>query len=192
MQDVWARYPSGGVEGDYLTIDGVRYIWNKYYRIWEHAGTEISTYTRELMTFYGDVVVQNNLTVAGTIRCKGIRQPNCGLFKDMASLLAHYPCPEVGMWAVIGDTIPGQIWRCETPGAWTATDEMGGSDSVDLTEINEAIAAVDTDAVRAREMQESDYPIGGARVVVVDLDTFSQMSKLEASTLYIVTQTQNP
>ena len=34
IEDVWAAYPEGGQEGDYCTIDGTKYHWNKYTRMW--------------------------------------------------------------------------------------------------------------------------------------------------------------
>lgn len=40
IESVWNRYPDGGVEGDFLHIDGVKYSWNKYDKIWESRGTE--------------------------------------------------------------------------------------------------------------------------------------------------------
>ncbi|MBR1792094.1 MAG: hypothetical protein IJ764_00430 [Bacteroidales bacterium] len=32
---LWRRYPSGGIEGEYVSIDGTDYGWNKYTRRWE-------------------------------------------------------------------------------------------------------------------------------------------------------------
>ena len=60
------------------------------------------------------------------------RQPNCGLFASAAALNAAYPSPLVGMWAMVGDTIPAEIYRCQTAGTWTATGETGGGGSVEL------------------------------------------------------------
>ena len=35
---VWSKYPEGGKEGDYCTVGGKKYRWNKYDCIWENAG----------------------------------------------------------------------------------------------------------------------------------------------------------
>ena len=132
ITDVWKSFPHGGLEGDYLHIGIVKYRWNKYDLIWENARTYTESISRERTNFDGDVSIQNDLTVAGCLRAQRVKQPNCGLFKDEASLKKRFPNPDVGMWAVIGDTIPGDIWRCDTQGIWTATGESGGIDSVDL------------------------------------------------------------
>lgn len=132
MKAVWERYPEGGREGDYVTIGGLKYGWNKYDLIWEYNyGKDAESAARSATTFDGDVFMQNDLTVAGTLRAKHIPNPNCGLYKDLASLQAAHPDPDVGMWAVVGDTIPGYIYRCETDGSWSATGEIGGGDSID-------------------------------------------------------------
>ena len=87
----------------------------------------------------GDVTIHENLTVGGVLRASGIKQPNCGLFSTLAKLQAAYPTPEVGMWATVGNTIPGEIYVCETAGVWTDSGQQGGSDPVDLTEIEERL-----------------------------------------------------
>ena len=33
---LWKRYPEGGKEGDWATVDGKKYWWNKYARIWDN------------------------------------------------------------------------------------------------------------------------------------------------------------
>lgn len=132
IEDVWAAYPEGGQEGDYCTIDGTKYHWNKYTRMW--GDTEPTpTPSRPVVTFDGDVNIQNDLTVAGYIRAKGIKQPCLGLFLSEDSLTAKWPDPEVGMWALVGDEFPATVYVCETEGEWTETQATGGPDDVDLT-----------------------------------------------------------
>ena len=130
---LWASHPEGGVEGDYCTIGGVKYHWDKYARMWLASPNYGASPSRKLETFDGDVQVQNDLTVAGTLRAKHIKQPCCGLFASATALQSRYPNPEVGMWAIVGDTIPGAIYRCDTEGVWLATGETGGVDGIDLT-----------------------------------------------------------
>ena len=50
---VWAKYPEGGKEGDFLTIGGVKHRWNKYDQIWENANTVTSSTARKLETVEG-------------------------------------------------------------------------------------------------------------------------------------------
>ena len=141
---VWEKYPEGGKEGDYLTIGSTKYRWNKYDQIWENAATVTQGTARENQIFDGDLTVQNNLTVGGTLRAKGVKQPNCGLFKSLDALKAKYPSPEVGMWAAVGDSTPAAIYRCDTEGVWTATGETGGVDNLDLTDVEDAIKSLQT------------------------------------------------
>jgi len=141
---VWAAHPEGGHEGDYLDIVDTRYRWNKYELIWENANTVTQSPARKVDNIDGDLHVQNNLHVGGKLYAS-VKQPNCGLFSSLSALQAAYPHPEVGMWATIGDGIPGDIYRCDTAGEWTATGETGGADVLDITELREAIADLDND-----------------------------------------------
>lgn len=70
IEAVWAAYPYGGIEGDYLLVNNVKYRWNKYVGKWENAEVVTETPARETITFDGDVNVQNDLTVAGVLRAK--------------------------------------------------------------------------------------------------------------------------
>lgn len=146
IEALWAAHPDGGHEGDYCYISGIKYRWNKYDRMWENAGTYTATPGRETKTFDGDVNIQNNLTVAGTLRAKRIKQPCLGLFSTEAALKAYWPDPAVGMYAVVGTESPFVIYRCEQDGVWTNTEEeTTGFDPLDLTEINAAIAALQSE-----------------------------------------------
>ena len=70
IEAVWAAYPYGGIEGDYLLVNNVKYRWNKYVGKWENAEVVTETPARETITFDGDVNMQNDLTVAGVLRAK--------------------------------------------------------------------------------------------------------------------------
>lgn len=71
-----------------------------------------------------------------------------GLFSSLETLKAAYPSPRVGDWAVVGNKVPGPIYRCDTAGTWTATGEEGGVDgsgvlgSITVTEITDATTIV--------------------------------------------------
>lgn len=136
---VWAKYPEGGKEGDYLTINGTKYRWNKYDRIWENANTVTETPARKVEDFFGDVNVHNDLTVGGVLRAKHVKQPNCGLFDTLEALKKAFPNPDVGMWAAVGKTAPAPIYRCDKEGVWTATGETGGVDDTTLERFNQVI-----------------------------------------------------
>lgn len=128
---LWSRYPEGGIEGDYAIVGGVKYQWDKYNRQWISANAEPETPARKITDVWGDMHVHNDLRIGGKLYAASVKQPNVGLFATFESLQAEYPNPKVGMWAVIGDSIPGYIYRCDTEGEWSATGEKGGVDELE-------------------------------------------------------------
>lgn len=154
LQELWEAHPEGGHEGDYATINGVVFRWNKYNRIWSGTGTPMETYGRKTDLHEGDVVINNDLTVGGIIRARGVKQPNKGLFHDLASLQKRYPFPEVGWWATVGDSVPGQIYRCDQTGVWSATGETGGLDYIDYENLENAVKNAESAADKANKMAD--------------------------------------
>lgn len=59
---------------------------------------------------------------------------NSKLYATEALLKQAVPNPSVGDWAIVGDTIPGEIYRCDTDGEWTATGQTGGGYGMEVTE----------------------------------------------------------
>lgn len=182
MAKVWEAYPSGGIEGNYVLIgaadeEGTRYNWNKYKRQWLNAAGIPETTAREMLEADGDVFIQNNLTVGGALRAKRIKQPCMGLFASLAALEAKWPDPEVGMWALVGDSVsitsPAAVYRCDTEGTWAAT---GGTAYIDGLEINVAngitgwVPISDTSQLPSDptpEQQERGYLLGTMLYVYV-------------------------
>ena len=146
IEDVWAAYPNGGEEGDYLYVEGMLYRWDKWNLSWASIGAVVETTTKKVQRFDGEVDINEELHVGsdavfnGNVRIKGtaylsrVKQPNMGLFASLQALQKAYPKPTVGMWATVGDTIPSPIYRCEKEGEWTATGQLGGVDHVELNE----------------------------------------------------------
>ena len=148
---VWKAHPEGGHEGDYLTISGVKYRWNKYLRIWENSSVVTSTLSRKTETVGGDLIVNNDavvgdellvrgnsrfegdMAVEGMLYAKKVKQPNKGFYQNAAALTARYPSPEVGWWATVGDVMPGVVYRCETEGIWNNTGRDGGVDPEEVS-----------------------------------------------------------
>lgn len=57
-----------------------------------------------------------------------------GLFSTLATLQAAYPSPEVGDWALVGDTTPFAIYKCTTAGTWSDTGGTYDGGSIDLSD----------------------------------------------------------
>ena len=152
ISEVWKRYPEGGKEGDFVTIGVVKHSWNKYEQIWENAEnvTESGGGTTKIVD--GDMVVEKNLTVTGRIFNDGMQIPNCGLYPTEEALRKAHPTPEVGMWAVVGNTMPGDMWRCDKAGEWKATGTTGGAGQLDANAITEAVKKADNAQAAANKV----------------------------------------
>lgn len=57
-----------------------------------------------------------------------------GLFSTLATLQAAHPTPEVGDWALVGDTTPFAIYKCATAGTWSDTGGTYDGGSIDLSD----------------------------------------------------------
>lgn len=73
-----------------------------------------------------------------------------GLFSTLASLQTAYPTPEVGDWALVGDTTPFAIYKCSTAGTWSNTGGTYDGGSIDLS-----------DYVKQEEFDELDAVVNG-------------------------------
>ena len=79
---VWLRYPQGGREGDYVTIGGVKHVWNKYRMRWGDASDLIKD-ARGKTIIEGDLDVYHDLSVGGTLRSKfGVQGGDVGAWVD--------------------------------------------------------------------------------------------------------------
>ena len=132
LDDLWAAYPDGGKEGDFCTIAGIEYYWDIYRQRWFCLEQVIISDARKTQEIDGNLIVFHNLTVGGKIRAKDVKSLNCGLFMSLDALKIAYPSPEVGMWAVVGDTMPGNLYRCDVAGEWSATGGTGGVEVLDF------------------------------------------------------------
>ena len=79
--------------------------------------------------------INNNFSKTSTevekVKLNSIR--NKGLYPTLDALKSAVPSPVVGDWAVVGDTIPGTVYRCKTRGTWSNTGTTGGGGEVDLS-----------------------------------------------------------
>ena len=59
---------------------------------------------------------------------------NSKLYATEALLKLSVPSPKVGDWAIVGDSIPGEIYQCNADGVWTSTGKTGGGFGMEVTE----------------------------------------------------------
>ena len=94
----------------------------------------------------GHIHAGHNLTVDGWLDAPNVKGPSKGLFPSETAMKGAYPLPEPGWWALVGDTLPADVW-CVVDGEWTATGKKSGNLTVaNLTldaRIDEVKKAVD-------------------------------------------------
>lgn len=164
MQEVWKKYPSGGKEGDTIIIKGLKYSWDKYNLVWKANGEESFSDGYPITDVDGDLSVSNDLRVGGTLHANKIRGADRGLIPDVESLPNNV---QDGDWCIVGDTIPGPIWRVEK-GVWKDTGEVGGVDPIDLVgyattkelnEVKEKLGTSITNIINEKGAPEGTAPL---------------------------------
>lgn len=92
-------------------------------------------------TVRGNVIVEHNLVVRGWVDAPNIKGALKGLYASEADLKASYPRPMPGWFALVGDTLPADVWRVEG-GKWVPTGEKGGEFSVYLDRLESDVGEI--------------------------------------------------
>lgn len=87
-------------------------------------------------TIRGHATVGKDLIVKGWLKARNIKGVCKGLFPSAERLETLYPRPCDGWWAMVGDTIPADIYRAEF-GRWVPTGQQGGSPLLEADSLNE-------------------------------------------------------
>ncbi len=107
-------------------------------------------------TIQGNTTVKKNLKVEGWLDAPNIKGANKGLFKAETDLKEAYPSPDAGWWALVGDSIPAQVYLVVN-GVWAAQfDDDGTPKTGGQVTIDSAIYAADSEAMKdsIREVQQ--------------------------------------
>ena len=92
----------------------------------------------------GSATVDHNLRVKGWLEAPNIKAAHKGLFLNIEKLNEAYPQPEVGWWALIGDTVPAQVCIADG-GVWLpqfnddGTPKLAGNPTTDNTIYDEEV-----------------------------------------------------
>lgn len=86
----------------------------------------------------GSARVRRNLRVDGWLDAPNVKGPLKGLYADEAALVAAYPRPQPGWYALVGGGLPAAVYR-EERGAWVATGERSGEPTLALEGLEEAV-----------------------------------------------------
>lgn len=82
------------------------------------------------MTVQGHSRFKGNVKVHGWLDAKNIKGMGKGLFQSEERLNDVYPNPIDGWWALVGKSIPADVYEV-IEGKWVATGEVGGDSSLD-------------------------------------------------------------
>lgn len=128
---VWSKYPEGGKPNDFLTVNGVRYNWSTQLNSWI-TPNQMQERGWGADNVNGDLYIENDLRVGGTVYANNIRHPYKGLFGSFEQLKRCYPNPKPGDFADVGYTSPSTRYACEVKHEWTDTGQEGVDPSVIL------------------------------------------------------------
>lgn len=92
-------------------------------------------------TIRGNATFDRDVYISGWLNARNIRGAGKGLYETVDKLNSAYPNPENGWFALVGDTLPADIYRA-WGGEWVATGQKGGEPVLEiakLTELSESL-----------------------------------------------------
>lgn len=110
---------------------------------------------------------------------------NSKLYATVELLRQELPSPKVGDWAIVGSSIPGEIYRCDEDGVWSDTGETGGGYGMEVTEMHVEQNVYTGDVTNAADNEDlvSELDEEGKEVLKLadktyDAATFSGMGRV--------------
>ncbi|MDE5795690.1 MAG: hypothetical protein K2H75_01135, partial [Muribaculaceae bacterium] len=105
----------------------------------------------------GDTNLRGNTAIGGDLRVEGwLEAPNIkgalkGLYASAEILMAQWPRPEPGWFALVGDTLPATLFRSEE-GKWVNCGVAPESFSVDMQQFKQLLQA---ESLRAEQAEQT-------------------------------------
>ena len=99
----------------------------------------------------GNSVFGHNVVIKGWLDAKNIKGPCKGLYASEETLNEAYPKPMPGWYALVGNTLPANVYRSDG-GKWVATGEQGGEVNLYLDQLEEDVANLDDDVKDIQEL----------------------------------------
>lgn len=87
-------------------------------------------------TVRGNATFNRDVYISGWLNARNIRGSGKGLYETVNKLNSAYPNPENGWFALVGDTLPADIYRA-WGGEWVATGQKGGEPVLELAKLTE-------------------------------------------------------
>ncbi len=81
----------------------------------------------------GNTTLDHDLTVKGWINANNVNVSNKGVFTSLSELNEAYPSPKPGWLAIVGTSLPGDVYSVKN-GTWTPTGGTSGGVSVNLND----------------------------------------------------------
>lgn len=107
----------------------------------------------------GDVTVGHNMVVKGWLDAPNIKGTCKGLYASEEALKAAYPRPMPGWFALVGNTLPAQVWRVDG-GEWKPTGETGGQFSLYLDQLETDVKDLTDDVRDLEELLDNGLLLG--------------------------------
>lgn len=99
----------------------------------------------------GNSVFGHNVVIKGWLDAKNIKGPCKGLYSSEDALNKAYPKPMPGWYALVGNTLPANVYRSDG-GKWVATGEQGGEVNLYLDQLEEDVANLDDEVKDIQEL----------------------------------------
>lgn len=87
-------------------------------------------------TIRGNATFNRDVYISGWLNARNIRGAGKGLYETVDKLNSAYPNPENGWFALVGNTLPADIYRA-WGGEWIATGQKGGEPVLELAKLTE-------------------------------------------------------
>lgn len=87
-------------------------------------------------TIRGNATFNRDVYISGWLNARNIRGAGKGLYETVDKLNGAYPNPENGWFALVGNTLPADIYRA-WGGEWVATGQKGGEPVLELAKLTE-------------------------------------------------------
>lgn len=84
----------------------------------------------------GNATFNRDVYISGWLNARNIRGAGKGLYETVDKLNSAYPNPENGWFALVGNTLPADIYRA-WGGEWVATGQKGGEPVLELAKLTE-------------------------------------------------------
>ena len=89
----------------------------------------------------GGSVFGHDVTIKGWLDARNIKHPCKGMYASVENLKAAYPSPLPGWFALVGDTLPADVYRA-WDGEWEKTTEKSGVFDVELNVFQDDITSL--------------------------------------------------